>query len=947
MSQFPRSRFAPLRRKSFYRDFSLFVRNTLVIGLAALLFLAPLSFTVSAQQSANGSQPTSSSKIPEGDYFIVYQAANGDTACREATLAERIEMDKIKPGNLHQINHLKSASDFSAHSDNVQGGENDTLPAHLTINLRATAQLEQPENAPAKAAFIRAAQNWEAVVKSPVTIYLDVDYGTTNFGAPWGSGVLGSTSTRGGKTFSYQTVHDSLIAGASNAAETTMYNSLPPSAVPTDMGDASSVGVPGAIARALGLLDPTALPTDSASKIGFNSNLGPYDFDPSDGIESGSTDFEAVATHEIGHAIGFTSNSGTGSPTPAIWDLFRFRTGTTASSFTTAPRIMTIGGPAADPLQYYFIPGITEVGLSTGGPSAVTDNNGDGNQSSHWKNARQNGGDIVGYIGIMDPRIPRSIRRQITVNDTTALNSFGYNLDNNNAPPPPPPPPAPPANDNFASAQTISGCTGTITGTNVGATQQSGEPIHDPGGALGAGSVWYQWQAPSSGNVTVTTAGSNFDTLLAVYTGTSVGGLTVALTPNNTAARNDDIPDVAGVHDTTSGVTFVATAGTLYKIAVDGYPQDNATGNIVLNWSAANCAQTTPLVQLSQSTNSVVEDAGHVIITVTRTDSTGAATVNYATSDPAGLTNCNVINGIASSRCDYATSVGTLHFATGETSKTISIPVIDDNFSEGNESFTLTLSNPTGATLGSISSSTITITDNASTAGNPIDNVPFFVRQNYIDFLGREPDSFGQGWQAMLNGCASGDITCDRIEVSSRFFRSAEFQERGYFVYRFYSASFGRKPNYEEFIPDVAKVSGFLTEAEKEANKVAFVDEFMQRAEFKNRYDSQTTPTAYVNALIASSGLASHPSHDGWIAGLTNGSLTRAQVLRQLAESAELSQKYSTEAFVVMQYFGYLRRNPDSFYLQWIAIMNQDPANYRNMVNGFMNSAEYRARFAP
>jgi hypothetical protein len=353
-----------------------------------------------------------------------------------------------------------------------------------------------------------------------------------------------------------------------------------------------------------------------------------------------------------------------------------------------------------------------------------------------------------------------------------------------------------------------------------------------------------------------------------------------------------------------------------------------------------------PNMQLSKSSYTVNEGAGSASVVVVRGDISNAASVNYATSDPAGLTNCNVINGIASSRCDYVTSVGTLRFAVGESSKTISIPIVDDNFTEGNETFAITLSNPSaGTTFGSNTTATVTIADNANTSGNPIDNVTFFVRQHYIDFLGREPDSFGQGWRDMLNTCTSGDISCDRIEVSSRFFRSAEFQERGYFVYRFYSASFGRKPNYEEFIPDVAKVSGFLTEAEKEANKVAFVDEFMQRTEFRNKYDSQTTPTAYVNALIASSGLSSHPSHDGWIAGLTNGSLTRAQVLRQLAESAELSNKYSVEAFVVMQYFGYLRRNPDSQYKVWIATLNQNPADYRRMVDGFMNSTEYKARF--
>jgi|GEM_PF-749227 len=380
----------------------------------------------------------------------------------------------------------------------------------------------------------------------------------------------------------------------------------------------------------------------------------------------------------------------------------------------------------------------------------------------------------------------------------------------------------------------------------------------------------------------------------------------------------------------------------------------NITGSFTVPIGAGHVAFTNtitspPTLQFNALSYSAGEGDGRANITMIRTgDTSSAATVNYATSDPAGLQNCNVINGIASSRCDYATSVGTLRFAIGETSKTISIPVVDDNFTEGNETFTLTLSNPVGASLGTVSSTTVTITDNASTAGNPIDVVPFFVRQNYIDFLGREPDAFGNdGWQAMLNNCAAGDITCDRIEVSSRFFRSAEFQERGYYVYRFYSASFGRKPNYEEFIPDVAKVSGFLTEAEKEANKVAFVDEFMQRAEFRNRYDVQVTPTDYVNALLTTAGLLNHPSKAGWIAGLGNGSLTRGQVLRQLAESQELSEKYKVEAFVVMQYFGYLRRNPDSFYRDWIAIMNQDPLNYRNMVNGFMNSTEYRNRFAP
>lgn len=68
--------------------------------------------------------------------------------------------------------------------------------------------------------------------------------------------------------------------------------------------------------------------------------------------------------------------------------------------------------------------------------------------------------------------------------------------------------------------------------------------------------------------------------------------------------------------------------------------------------------------------------------------------------------------------------------------------------------------------------------------------------------------------------------------------------------------------------------------------------------------------------------------------------------MRALIESQELYFKYYNEAFVVMQYFGYLRRNPDIMYLQWIQTLNQT-GDYRTMINGFLNSTEYRKRFGP
>jgi hypothetical protein len=355
-------------------------------------------------------------------------------------------------------------------------------------------------------------------------------------------------------------------------------------------------------------------------------------------------------------------------------------------------------------------------------------------------------------------------------------------------------------------------------------------------------------------------------------------------------------------------------------------------------------------VGFSSSSYTVGEADGHATIIVNRTDATTAADVNYVTSDTFPISQtCQTINtGIASSRCDYATSVGTLRFAVGESSKTIFIPIVDDNIADGNETFSIALSNPSGASLGTISSATITITDNANTAGNPIDGASFFIREHYIDFLGREPEPAGlAGWLNVYNNCGTTIAPpCDRIEISSAFFRSEEFQTRAYFVYRFYSAV-SKIPLYETFMPDFAKVSGFLSSQQLEENKVAFVNEFMARSDFQTRYGSLTDATAYVNALLLTVGLPNHPSRQVWIASLTNGSLTRAQVLRSLVESGEVYNKYYNEAFVIMQYFGYLRRSADISYLNWIQTMNTNGGDYRQMINGFLNSAEYRNRFGP
>src|SRR5215471_649421 len=283
--------------------------------------------------------------------FTVYRDESGHIVCREATPDEikaRAGADLTKLG-LRQINHPEFDKSISAQTPQATG---------LVIILRATQQLQQ--NAAATAAFNRAAQNWENVIMSPITIYIDVDFGPTDFGQSWPSGVLGATGSPS-NSYPYQSVRGNLIAeaaGEGNATKQSIFNALPATSVPTDSGDASGVDVQDSNARAIGLLPQTAQPSDDAAQIAFNSSFT-FDFDPSNGITSNAIDFDAVSTHEIGHALGFDSDAGLNEARPATWDLYRFRTGTTTSTFTTAPRILTIGG-SPDPLQFEFIPGNSE-----------------------------------------------------------------------------------------------------------------------------------------------------------------------------------------------------------------------------------------------------------------------------------------------------------------------------------------------------------------------------------------------------------------------------------------------------------------------------------------------------------------------------------------------------------------------------------------------------------
>jgi hypothetical protein len=527
----------------------------------------------------------------------------------------------------------------------------------------------------------------------------------------------------------------------------------------------------------------------------------------------------------------------------------------------------------------------------------------------------------------------------------------------------------------------------------------------------------------------------------------------------------------------------------------------------------------------------VGESDGQVIVTVNRFgDLSTAAAVNYATS-----------NGTATDRSDYEAAFGTLQFAAGQFSATFPVLINEDSLVElgGSENFFLSLSNPQGTSvaLGLQSLSVVTIVDNASEpATNTIDDSTNFVRQQYHDFLNREPDPSGLAfWVNNIESCGA-NAQCrevKRIDTSAAFFLSIEFQHTGFLAYRAYAAAFGPTRTggtvpltLPEFLTDSQQLGKGVVignagaDAQLEANKVAYFNQFVTRPEFVTKYPGALTNDQYVDNLLASAGLSpsqvrlftvnltnsqevpptnpttstggarpasfgtarfrfndaqtaltmtatisnidvgnaqtpdtndnllnahlhagasvapgvngpvvwgffgapfndnspndavatptiggvggtftgkwdapegngttlaaqlanlragrayinfhtvqfgggeirgNFPAEDAFrnslVAGLNAGTETRATVLRKVAEAEELSLRESNRAFVLMQYFGYLRRNPNdapdadfSGYTFWLNKLNFFNGDFRaaEMVKAFISSSEYRKRF--
>ena len=380
------------------------------------------------------------------------------------------------------------------------------------------------------------------------------------------------------------------------------------------------------------------------------------------------------------------------------------------------------------------------------------------------------------------------------------------------------------------------------------------------------------------------------------------------------------------------------------------------------------------VVKLASSNVVVSEGAGHATVTVTRTgDTTTTVTVSYATSD-----------GTATERTDFMPVYGTVTFNAGETQKTIDIPLVDNGYgpsSGAQRSFSLTIGNTIGGVMQMPNVATVSINNNDTTNSttSPADGAQFFVRQHYLDFLGREPDQGGfDFWVSQITQCGTDQacIRAKRIDVSNAFFFELEYQQTASYVLRLYRAAYGnhqpsanpdssnpteanKVPSYAAFAPDRAQVVGGSALAQ---SQLAIATDFAFRPAFLAKYAATMSGPDFVDAVLATikndTGVDLNSQRTALIAEFNTGG--RGQVLYRLADDnvqgnpinnrAFIDAEYN-RSFVTSQYFGYLRRDADiGGFLFWLGQVSSAPLRnvpkQHAMVCSFVTSAEYQLRFS-
>jgi hypothetical protein len=447
-----------------------------------------------------------------------------------------------------------------------------------------------------------------------------------------------------------------------------------------------------------------------------------------------------------------------------------------------------------------------------------------------------------------------------------------------------------------------------------------------------------------------------------LYVGTDIGVFKSIDGGATWAAFNNGMPPVVVTKLVNSGNTI--QAATYGRGAYQLNDVGAGGGGSTVTFSAANY----PVTEGTASINFTINRSG---------DTSGTSTVNYATS-----------NGTAKEGRDYVAALGSVTFAAGDTTpKTVPILIIDNAFVDGTRTVNLTLSGPSaGTAITPQSTATVTITDNDTVAGpNPLDNARSFVQLHYFDFLNRVPDQSGWDfWTTQMTNCSSpppADLLVCRINVSRAFFLSIEFQQTGYLVERMYKVAYGdftgnstlggahtvKVPivRFNELLTDTQRIGRGVVVGQTgwdtllENNKNAYASEFVATARFIAAFPTTTTPTQFVTNMNTNAGNVLTTQQQTTLinmfggAGDTSNTAVRGQVLRQIAENSTLNTNEFSRAFILMQYIGYLRRNPndapDSDYTGydfWVSKLAQFGGDdiKAEMVKAFITSTEYRQR---
>ena len=402
-------------------------------------------------------------------------------------------------------------------------------------------------------------------------------------------------------------------------------------------------------------------------------------------------------------------------------------------------------------------------------------------------------------------------------------------------------------------------------------------------------------------------------------------------------------------------------------------PQSNLEDIGVARYGSSGAAEPASFARFSAQTYGASEGCAAALVTVTREgDLSAPATVEFRTRD-----------GSAHQVSDYTHTTGTLLFAAGESSKSFAVPVNDDAFAEAAETIHVELIGASAnVNFRAPAVATLTVADDDTVDGNanPLDESQRFVCQHYHDFLSRQPDAAGlQFWTQGIESCGT-NTQCrevKRIDVSTAFFLSIEFQQTGYFVIRAHKAAFGNNkptPRYFDFLRDTQRVAQGVVvgtsdaDARLEANKQAFAVAFVTRPEFLAAHGAQG-PDAYVDSLFQNAKVTPTPAERA--AAVTafgaGGDAGRAAALRSVVESDSVYRGLYNTGFVLSQYFGYLRRDPDDlpdftfegydFWLSKLDSFSLPGENVRDervalarvrraeMVKAFVTSLEYRRRF--